>query len=146
MPIKKLLGRIIGKSPSAYVIPGLTNMPSWSEYTMSAAVEALSEHYNIPVKCIKGKSRKDNLVYVRHLFCYWMYRNYNKYTSLKDIGVFLDGRDHTTIINSIAIFQGWLDVDLEFKKPLPTGHLFVREDYSETLKYISLCLSITTSS
>jgi chromosomal replication initiation ATPase DnaA len=47
---------------------------------------------------IKTKSRKKQYVIVRSIFCYvcCFYTNY----SLKEIGWFLNGRDHTTVMSN----------------------------------------------
>lgn len=61
---------------------------------------------------ISSRSRKKELVYLRHMFCF-MARAIG--FSLNTIGKFLNNRDHATIIHSIQTFIALSETDLVYK-------------------------------
>lgn len=65
---------------------------------------------------IKGRTRVTEVVIVRFIMAYLM----KKYTimSLKSIGAYLDGRDHSTIINSLHVVSTWFDQPKMYKAEL----------------------------
>jgi chromosomal replication initiator protein len=60
--------------------------------------KSVCEHFNISLSDLKSKSRHRNIVLPRHIFTYLARCHTN--TSLPEIGKFLGGRDHSTIIHS----------------------------------------------
>lgn len=65
------------------------------------------------VDSIRSKTRVTEVVIVRFIMAYLM----KKYTimSLKSIGSYLGGRDHSTIINSLHVVSTWFDQPKMYK-------------------------------
>lgn len=62
---------------------------------------------DVGVDLIKEKTRKSEIVIVRFIMMYLM----KKYTimSLKSIGEYFSGRDHSTVINGLGVVAKWFD-------------------------------------
>jgi len=100
---------------SPYVFPGLKltqkereglkNSQRSLRYKMSKdeILEIIAEECSINVSDISSKTRKTEVVNGRFIFCGVM-KEYFGY-SLKKIGEFVGGRDHTTIIHSIREYK-----------------------------------------
>ena len=100
---------------SPYVFPGLKltqkerenikNSQRSLRYKMSKEeiLEIIAEECSIKVTDIASKTRKTEVVNGRFIFCGVM-KEYFGY-SLKKIGEFVGGRDHTTIIHSIKEYK-----------------------------------------
>jgi chromosomal replication initiator protein len=100
---------------SPYVFPGLKltqkereglkNSQRSLRYKMSKdeILEIIAEECSIKVSDIASKTRKTEVVNGRFIFCGVM-KEYFGY-SLKKIGEFVGGRDHTTIIHSIREYK-----------------------------------------
>ena len=69
-------------------------------------VKIVCSYYEITEEQLKGPSRVKLIAEARHVFCFFA-RNYTTMT-LKHIGAFLGGRDHTTILNSHNFIIGQL--------------------------------------
>lgn len=67
----------------------------------------------LKIKSIRQISRKQELVYSRHMFC--RIAKDMGYT-LKAIGTFLNNRDHSTVIHSLTAFNKLADTDLAFRE------------------------------
>jgi Bacterial dnaA protein helix-turn-helix len=67
--------------------------------TARAALRAVSERTSIPVDAILGRQRRSEIAAARHE-AIWRIREATKW-SLPRIGRFFDGRDHTTVLNSL---------------------------------------------
>jgi chromosomal replication initiator protein len=80
---------------------------SLNEYIMDLNCKV----FEVNVQDIKGRSRKYNVNLCRQMIMYFI-REYNQNISLKQIGVFLGGRDHATIINGIRQIEGHLYNDV----------------------------------
>lgn len=100
-------------------IPGLRHYESFPPNVKSKLLEALiqaSNEYNranATVEHIYGSRRSRNLVVIRQAYSFILKANYQT-VSLTQIGKDLGGRDHTTIIHSIATFKNLLSTnDLE---------------------------------
>jgi chromosomal replication initiator protein len=100
---------------SPYVFPGLKltqkereslkNSQRSLRYKMSKdeILEIIAEECSIKVSDISSKTRKTEVVNGRFIFCGVM-KEYFGY-SLKKIGEFVGGRDHTTVIHSIREYK-----------------------------------------
>jgi chromosomal replication initiator protein len=100
---------------SPYVFPGLKltqkereglkNSQRSLRYKISKdeILEIIAEECSIKVSDIASKTRKTEVVNGRFIFCGVM-KEYFGY-SLKKIGEFVGGRDHTTIIHSIKEYK-----------------------------------------
>lgn len=82
-----------------------------SRVDLDNVMKAVCNYYPYSVQEIKSKSRNKDLTFVRHVAMYAM----KKYTdkSLRDIGRFLGGRDHTTIVHAIAKIEDQIKRDPE---------------------------------
>jgi len=75
--------------------------------------ELVSEQFSIPVEQLNSKSRKRNVVIARQLSMY-LAKQYTK-NSLKAIGNYFGGKDHSTVIYSCNAIKDLLDTDPKFK-------------------------------
>ena len=102
---------------SPYAIPGIKKLPASSvligrifkRNSMPFVMEIVIELYEVREKDIKSPWRKREIVWARQVFCYLCYK-YLK-CSLKDIGEFVGGRDHTTVIHSNQVVLNLMDSD-----------------------------------
>lgn len=132
-----LLGKV-----SPYSLPGLRhNSTELLDSFFDAALQVLESHYDIPKTKIISSSRKQEVVYIRQLLVYWLRITFNKRLSLLRIAKELGGRDHTTVIHSVAKFQDRLDTDQRLRFRNGSGLQNVREDYSQTAKLLTKCLT-----
>jgi chromosomal replication initiator protein len=98
-----------------YSAPGIKRDPS-VRYTMTKIANVISQHYNISIERIRDKTRKREVVVARQVCIYFM-KKHTKET-LKNIGIFVGGRDHTTAIHSIHTVNDLIDTDAEFKREI----------------------------
>ncbi len=83
------------------------------EITVENIKELVSEHFQIPLDKLQGKTRKREVVIARQLSMY-LAKNHTS-NSLKTIGDQFGGRDHSTVIYSCRTVQDLMDTDLLFK-------------------------------
>lgn len=83
------------------------------EITVDLIKEMVAEHYNIPVDKLGSKTRKQDIALARHLSIYFS-KEYTK-NSLKSIGKYFGGRDHSTILHSCKTIKDRMDTDVAFK-------------------------------
>jgi len=62
-------------------------------------IQIVSMYYNESKEDIRGSKRHRNLVDARHMFCYLA--KHNTATTLKEIGAYIGGKDHSTVIHAI---------------------------------------------
>jgi|GEM_PF-6759815 len=72
-------------------------------------VEHVLRHFHMDMDQVSSKSRRRELVYVRHV-CMYLLCKYTK-LSLKKIGRSFGGRDHTTVIHAAHAIQDQMDTD-----------------------------------
>ncbi len=72
-------------------------------------IEEVTDHFNIKLSEIKGKSRLRDVVMPRQIAMYLA----KQYTalSLKNIGYHFSGRDHSTVIHAIQTVNDLIDID-----------------------------------
>jgi chromosomal replication initiator protein len=87
----------------------MNNKDVRQEYIVESIIETVTTYYNITEKDITSKSRKREFVTARHITTMFL-RKFTK-ISLKDIGLRLGGRDHTTAINSLKVINDLLETD-----------------------------------
>ena len=80
--------------------------PTVSIFELHDIERAVKNHFKI--QSIKIRSRKKEIVYARHIFSYLSYMYSSKPLSI--IGKFLNGKDHSTVINSRKKIMQWLSV------------------------------------
>ncbi|MGI2298977.1 chromosomal replication initiator protein DnaA [Candidatus Cardinium hertigii] len=83
-----------------------------AETTIEAIQQQVVAHYAISLDVLKGKSRKKELVMARQTAMHLI----KKYTthSLKTIGAYFGGRDHTTVIHAVGVINDLLDKDTQY--------------------------------
>lgn len=74
-------------------------------------MKSVSNETGISEHLIKSRRRKSEITFARHLFCYLSKR----FTadSLKSIGNYVGGRDHTTAIHANSSLQDLIDTEPE---------------------------------
>lgn len=85
-------------------LPQSNNFEDKMKYLLAMA----SDCTGISKQDILGKSRKREIVSARSCIMY-LARKRN-YGTLKQIGLFFEGRDHTTVINAVQTVQSYVDI------------------------------------
>ena len=70
----------------------------------------LDEVYNETKVNFMSKNRKQNNVIVRNIVMYLLHNTFKNIVSLKEIGNFVGGKDHSTVIHSISKTQDMIDI------------------------------------
>lgn len=86
--------------------------------------QVVAKQYKVSPDDLKGKSRKRELVMARHTAIY-LARVYTKY-SLKYIGSYFGGRDHSTVVHALDNVNSLMDTDRYFRNQI--------EDLKKTIK------------
>lgn len=82
---------------------------SSKEVNIDTIQEAVSGYFDVSVADLKGKSRKQELVYPRQVSMYFAKELTN--LSLKSIGYHFGGRDHSTVIHAVQNISTLADQD-----------------------------------
>lgn len=77
--------------------------------TKKSIADAVCKYYNLSFEEVISKNRSRELVDARHIIAY-LSVSYYKIATLKSVGNYLGGRDHTTIIHSIRLVKNMIDV------------------------------------
>lgn len=93
----------------------------------------VSEHFRVNRYDVKKNdktkgSRNRKLIYARAMFCKLAVKDYKAF-NLKEVGAFLGGRDHSTIINAIKVFNNLFDTEPIIKK----GYYSIRQNFDNYL-------------
>ncbi len=85
-----------------------------TEVSMDFIQKTVAEHFNVSLENLKSKSRKREFVTARQVAMYFV----KKYTnhSLKSIGHYFGGRDHSTISHALQAVSDMLDTEPYFKR------------------------------
>lgn len=83
------------------------------EITVDHIKEMVAEFYGIPIDKLSSNTRKQEIALARHLSIYFS-KEYTK-NSLKSIGKYFGGRDHSTILHSCKTVKDRMDTDVAFK-------------------------------
>ena len=83
------------------------------EISMEYIQKLVCEYFEVPVEMVKSKTRKREIVQVRQISMY-LAKSHTK-TSLKSIGQFFGGRDHSTVIYACQTVEDLIDTDKKFK-------------------------------
>lgn len=84
------------------------------EVSVEYIQKIVCEYFEVPIDKLKEKTRKRQFVQARQLSMY-LAKNYTK-NSLKVIGKYFGGRDHSTVIHSCQSIKDLLDTDPDFKE------------------------------
>ena len=85
-----------------------------TEVSMDYIQKTVAAYYNISLEELKSKSRKRELVTARQVAMYFV-KKYTSY-SLKSIGHYFGGRDHSTVIHALQAVNDMLDTEPIFKR------------------------------
>jgi chromosomal replication initiator protein len=77
-------------------------------------VKAVSGSYGYSLDDMRAKGRSKELVQARHVVMYLLKKHTN--CSLRDIGIFLGNRDHSTVIHGIDKVTHDIETSVEFKR------------------------------
>lgn len=79
---------------------------------------AVSQHFNYTLQELQSKSRNKDIAHVRHIAMFLMKKHTDK--SLRDIGLYLGGRDHSTVMHAYNKIEYALEQDAFFAKKMRT--------------------------
>jgi chromosomal replication initiator protein len=83
------------------------------EISMEYIQKLVCEYFEVPIEMVKSKTRKREIVQARQISMY-LAKSLTK-TSLKSIGQFFGGRDHSTVIYACQTVEDLIDTDKKFK-------------------------------
>jgi chromosomal replication initiator protein len=86
---------------------------SHKEISIDYIQKLVCEYFEVPVEMVKSKTRKREIVQARQISMY-LAKNHTK-TSLKSIGAYFGGRDHSTVIYACQTVEDLIDTDKKFK-------------------------------
>lgn len=81
---------------------------------MDMIQKSVSNYFSVSVDALKEKNRKKEVATARQVAMYFA-KEYTGY-SLKQIGQYFGGRDHSTVIHAIQSVHNLIDTDTAFKK------------------------------
>ena len=85
-----------------------------TEVSMDYIQKTVAAHFNISLESLKSKSRKRELVTARQVAMYFV-KKYTSY-SLKSIGHYFGGRDHSTVSHALQAVNDMLDTEPHFTR------------------------------
>lgn len=109
---------------NAYIIPGIrgAKLPVnlfLNRTTAERVVRATCDVLNVDINDLIGKTRKKEVVEARHIISFILVKRVG--LTLKTVGqLYLGGRDHTTIINSLKKFDNLYDTEESFRDKVYT--------------------------
>jgi len=83
------------------------------EISMEYIQKLVCEYFEVPVDMVKSQTRKREIVQARQISMY-LSKSHTK-SSLKTIGAFFGGRDHSTVIYACQTVEDLIDTDKKFK-------------------------------
>lgn len=84
-----------------------------SQITPDSILNTTAEFYGIKIKDLKGRSRKSEIVNPRQIAMYLLKKQFD--ISLVQIGEYLGGRDHTTVMHAIDKIEKIIEIKEENK-------------------------------
>lgn len=75
-------------------------------------IKCMNKYYPYDMQTLCSKGRAKDLVFARHVVMFLMKRLTDK--SLRDIGVFLGGRDHSTVMHALHKMEKYIEKNPEF--------------------------------
>lgn len=79
-------------------------------------LKCIHKHYPYSIEDLCSKGRSKDLAFARHVAMFLMKKLTNK--SLRDIGAFLGGRDHSTVMHALSKVESYLESHPDFKDKL----------------------------
>lgn len=86
---------------------------SHKEISIEYIEKLVCDYFEVPIEMVRSKTRKREIVQARQISMY-LAKNYTK-SSLKTIGSFFGGRDHSTVIYACQTVGDLIDTDKKFK-------------------------------
>jgi len=83
------------------------------EISMDYIQKLVCEYFEVPIEMVKSQTRKREIVQADQISMY-LSKSHTK-TSLKSIGAFFGGRDHSTVIYACQTVEDLIDTDKKFK-------------------------------
>lgn len=123
----------------AYKLIPLRQKTRTDDERIEIAIHVCAAECGITVDAIKSGSRKDKIVNCRKHLAFYLY-NYLK-LSLKQIGVIMGGRDHTTILNLLNKFEEHMEYEPEFEQTWNTIHNLIKQLTDENKNTEASCTS-----
>ncbi len=96
------------------VVGGIASNTTRKVISIDSIQETVSEHFDIPVELITGKTRKHHVVLARQVAMF-ICKELTK-SSLKMLGAHFGNRDHTTVIHSCQMIENYLETDPKVQK------------------------------
>ncbi len=87
---------------------------SEKDVSIDSIISVVTDHYNVRIADLKGKTRLRNIVIPRQVAMY-LAKDLTQ-LSLKSIGYHFGGRDHSTVIHAIQTVNDLMDTDKEVDK------------------------------
>lgn len=114
--ISTLTGRPLSKELAEEVVTSLLGQAPSTTVTLDAIRKTVADYFHFQPMELVSKKRTKDLTYARHLMVY-LARELTK-CSLPEIGRYLGGRDHTTILHANDVIKSKLSTD-----PSTTKHV-----------------------
>ncbi|MCS7073448.1 MAG: chromosomal replication initiator protein DnaA, partial [Bacteroidia bacterium] len=83
------------------------------ELSIETIMQEVSSYYKVSLELLKDKTRKREIVQARQIAMYFA-KNMTK-ASLKTIGAYFGGRDHSTVIHAITTVEDLSSIDKEYR-------------------------------
>jgi len=87
-----------------------------TEVNLDYLHKIVTEHFNVSLESLKSKTRKKEIVIARQVAMY-LAKEYTNH-SLKSIGLYYGGRDHSTVIHSLQAVKDMLATEQDFRVSL----------------------------
>lgn len=108
-----LTGSEISLDLAKQLLRNIIKEPS-SSISADAIAEAVSRHFNVKVSDIKGKERSRRVALPRQITMYLIRKYCEK--SYPDIGIWLGGKDHSTILHGVRTITSDIDRDPDIRR------------------------------
>ena len=79
-------------------------------------VKAVTKHFNYSLDELRSENRNKELVFARQVTMYIMKKNTDR--SLRDIGTYLGGRNHTTVKHALSKMEQHIADDVKIQRQI----------------------------
>ncbi|HZW61327.1 MAG TPA: chromosomal replication initiator protein DnaA [Candidatus Babeliales bacterium] len=108
---KQMVTLDLAKKVLARLTPAEPTQPSYCD-DFASVIRCVNRYYSYDLEQLRSKSRNKDIAFARQVTMFLMKKVTNK--SLRDIGEFLGGRDHSTVMHAIAKVEQHAEVQPEF--------------------------------
>ena len=108
-----LTGQKISKLLAERVLGAVMN-PDMSNLTLNKIAQTIAGNYSYTIDQLRSQERGRDIVFVRQLVMYLMKKLTDR--SLREIGQFLNRKDHSTVLHAIHKIDEMLKQDLKLQK------------------------------